>query len=180
MIGITVACLVISGLAAIAFYGANYRLRAIVDDAIAPLKAPERQFGYSLQELVGFKARGANQPTVLRRSALEVYRRKILVIDIGFAIGLGIFCLAFWLLIAQHATSLLVTWLALIGGAAGLLYGLFDVCEDVVLRNLLQPDRAITGLEARAASVLTQAKIATICRGHCVCAAWNCVQTLLA
>jgi hypothetical protein len=160
---ITVTCLILTGLTAIGFYGANYKLRIAVDDAVAPLQVPERQFGYTAQDLVVFTAKSDGQPTSFGRSALELYRERVLLLDIGFAVALGLFCLAFWRLAVQQVPSPIGVWFCVICGTAGLLYGLFDVCEDIMLRALLQRDRPINNLEAGLASVLTRFKMVAIC-----------------
>lgn len=160
---IGVTCLVLTGLATVGFYGANYKLRVAVDDAVAPLKVPERQFGYTAQDLVAFTAKSAEQPTSFGRSALELYREQVLVLDIGFAIALGLFCLTFWLLVAQQVTSQIGGWLCMTCGTAALLYAVFDVCEDVILRGLLERDRPISFFASELSSVLTRLKVVAIC-----------------
>ena len=93
----------------------------------------------------------------------ELYRERVLLLDIGFAVALGLFCLAFWRLAVQQVPSPIGVWFCIICGTAGLLYGLFDVCEDITLRALLQRDRPINNLEAGLASVLTRFKMVAIC-----------------
>ena len=155
--------LIVLGIATIGFYGANYKLRAAVDEAVAPLKVPERRPGYNAKDLKDFRTKALERPTRTEGTALELYRQSVLPIDIGFAIALGLFSLVFWALIAPHVSMPLARSLCLAAGVAGLLYGVLDVCEDIVLRVLLQPDRDISELAASGANALTWLKIVTIC-----------------
>jgi hypothetical protein len=113
--------------------------------------------------LIVFREKSADRPTSLGQPALQLYRERVLILDIGFAVALSLFCLAFWRLVAQQAPSPFTTWLSIIGGTAGLLYGFTDVCEDVVLRALLERGRPISNFESTFASVVTRLKIIAIC-----------------
>ncbi|MDE5464913.1 hypothetical protein [Bradyrhizobium sp. CSS354] len=161
--GVCIAGLVVSGVATIVFFGANHRFREAVDQAIAPMKVPERRWrGYSAQDLADFKRVGLERPTTFGKSALDVYRDRVLVLDLGFAVALGFFSLLSWVVAVQQIGSPLVSSFAMFGGMAGFIYGCSDVGEDFMLRMLLRPERIVRDDDARRATALTWLKFAMI------------------
>lgn len=158
-----IAGLVASGAATIGFYHANHKLRSAVDEAVAPLEVPERRRrGYSDQDLVDFRTFALSRPTPFGKSALEIYRERVLKIDIGFAVALGLFSLLGWIVVAQQVGHPLALSFAMLGGFASFLYGLSDFGEDVMLGMLLNPDRAIHHRKVERAAAFTLLKMITI------------------
>lgn len=159
-----IAGLAVSSLATVGFYHANHKFRSAVDDAVAPVKVPERrQEGYDAQDLVDFRALAQSRPTKLGPPALDIYIGRVLTIDIGFAVALGAFGVFCWTTIAQNTNHPLVSGLAMFCGFMSFLYGISDLTEDIFLRSLLRPDRPITYFAAQNAAACTRTKIVTIC-----------------
>ncbi|WP_407193231.1 hypothetical protein [Bradyrhizobium sp. STM 3566] len=162
--GVCIVGLVVTGVATLGFFGANHKFGAAVDRAVAPIKVPERRWrGYSAQDLNEFRIAALKQPTAFGKSALDLYRDRVLLIDMGFAVALGFFSLLSWVVAAQQAGSSFVSSLAMFCGTGGAIYGLSDLGEDIILRMLLQPGRAVRDDDAKRATALTSLKFATIC-----------------
>ncbi|WP_141137137.1 hypothetical protein [Tardiphaga sp. OK246] len=155
--------LLVSGAATVSFYAWNSGFRAAVDQAAAPIKVPERSFGYSANDLVSFREVASRHPTKFGRSALDLYRDSVLCIDIGFAISLSLFSFLCWYIAAQRIDIPVLQSVALIGQMAAFIYGLSDVAEDVTLRLLLAPHRQIRVSDATRASTLTLLKMLSLC-----------------
>jgi hypothetical protein len=155
--------LIVLSIATVAFYCANRKSRAAVDQATLPLKAPETRWKYSATDLIDFRLSASTYQAGLGRTALDTYRSRVLWLDIAFAISLALFGMTCWVLIAQRLTLPVVFWVALVCGLSAFLYGVFDVAEDVHLRKLLRPDRTISDADAAKSVFLTRLKFATIC-----------------
>lgn len=159
-----IAGLAVSGLATVGFYHANHKFRSAVDDSLAPVTVPERRKnGYNAQDLIDFRTLALNRPTSLGEPALDVYRQRVLKIDIGFAVALGFFGVFGWVVIAQCTGHPLVLALAMFCGFMSFLYGVSDLTEDLLLGILLEPNRPVSYQAAQNAVACTRTKIVTIC-----------------
>lgn len=147
----------------ILFHFLNRKLRDLVDAAIAPLKVPERRpSGYSQADLATFRDVAA-QTQADGRSALNLYRGKILTIDLGFAVCLAAFSYIAWDYAApsQAALNGTIHWLGWLGRLMSLVYGLADVAEDVLLMALLRPQKPV-GKRTSLASLCTRGKMISL------------------
>ncbi|UFZ08074.1 hypothetical protein LQG66_18055 [Bradyrhizobium ontarionense] len=155
--------LMLSLVLTVAFHFLNRTPRLSVDRAVAPLRVPERTRGYSADQLIAFRLRALDTDTKARQTALSIYRDKVLRIDIGFAVALGLFSALLWHWITPYLPSQpFLTGVSWIGWSASFLYLIFDVAEDIALIQLLSPDRAIGTGEASIASTFTVGKLVFI------------------
>lgn len=159
--GILVGGIAVSGLITVGCYSANARFRASVDHAVTPLRVPERRQTYTAKDLQEFRSLSFSRPTTLGRSALEVYRQRVLLLDCGFAAGLGVFSLLCWFAASSHLTPSF-SWIAWFCGFWSVFYGFVDVGEDIMLRMLLNPNLEITEKKADGAATLTRLKFISI------------------
>jgi hypothetical protein len=99
-----------------------------------------------------------------QRTLLDRYIRPVLIWnDIIFAVALSIFSATLWIWIAVHFG--LSGWprhLLMALATSAILYGIFDVAEDIVLVRLLGKPDAISKREGQIASLLTRLKFLTI------------------
>lgn len=160
LLGWSIVGSVISGAATIGFYQANARFRAAVDEAVAPWTVPERLLRrYDAQYLIDFRAIALARLTASGKPALDVYRSRVLPIDLGFAIALGLFGLFGWLLAIHFAASTLMLAVGLFGGFASCVYAVCDLGEDILLRRLLDPEGSVAEQAAQKAATLTRMKL---------------------
>ncbi|MDA9463188.1 hypothetical protein [Bradyrhizobium sp. CCBAU 53415] len=130
------------------FHLLNRKPRALVDAAVSPLKVPERRpWGYTGLELQEFRETALQATAERGRSALDLYRKTVLLIDIGFAISLAFASFfLWWSAVPTMGPNGLVNWIATMGWILSLFYGGFDIGEDASLYFLLGYDS--TGSEA--------------------------------
>lgn len=147
----TVAAILLTTL----FYGMNSGLRDEVNQAISPSEVPERLTrGYSQKQFQEFQKVAATS-AVKSTSALELYRRRILVLDIGSCVFCAAASFLLWGLVekaalsahtlslfSNHGTAASVyVWavpkLCMVGAVFSILYGIIDAAEDVTLIYLL-------------------------------------------
>jgi len=171
----TVAAILLTTL----FYGMNSGLRDEVNQAISPREVPERlTHGYSQKQFQEFQKVAATS-AVKSTTALELYRGRILFLDIGFCVFCGVASFLLWGLVEKaalsvHALSLfsnhgaaasvyiwVVPKLCSVGAVFSILYGFIDAAEDVTLIYLLGEQTPTTS-QVQFASFLTVAKIVTI------------------
>jgi hypothetical protein len=130
------------------------------------MPTPERRVteGYNSDDLNQVAKHLRSHLRVDRRSLLELYIRPVLIWnDIIFAIALSAFSATLWLWIVVHFG--LSGWprnLLILLAASALLYGIFDVAEDVTLVRLLQKSDPISKSDGQIASLLTRLKFVTI------------------
>ncbi|WP_315745463.1 MULTISPECIES: hypothetical protein [unclassified Bradyrhizobium] len=153
--------LIVSLILTVATHFLNRRSRSIVDRAMAPLCIPERmRRGYDAHQLSAFIAKATSCSTDRGRTILDLYRGKVLSMDLGFAVGLCLFSALVWSLVTPHLPAYpLFTW---VGWTASLLYLCLDVAEDIALIRLLRADRQVGRMETSIASIFTIGKIITI------------------
>jgi hypothetical protein len=155
--------LTVSLMLTVATHFLNRRSRLTVDRAVAPLRVPERMLGYGANQLSVFVVKATNLLTESRQTVLDLYRGKVLPIDLGFAVALGLFSALLWTLIAPHLpTHPFFAWVSWIGWSASFLYLIFDMAEDIALFLLLRPDRQIRNGQASIASTFTVGKMISI------------------
>jgi hypothetical protein len=172
----TVAALLLT----ILFFAINSPLRDAVNAAVYPARVPERLTrGYDRKEFTDFQATaGAKEIDGEGMSAMELYRRRILLIDIGFCVFCGLASYFLWGLVAHAAMSApvlgLITnekaasiyiWvipkICVVGAVLSLSYALIDMSEDITLIKLLGLQEP-TVRQVQFASFLTVTKIVTI------------------
>ena len=153
--------IVLSGAVTVGCYVANTRFRAAVDDAMKPLRVPERRRSYTAEDLLEFRTISSNRPTPLGPSALDVYRRRVLVLDCGFAVALAVFSLLCWF-VATPNLAPSFRWIGWVCGFWSVCYGFADLGEDLMLRILLNPDQEIPERKADRAAAMTKLKFISI------------------
>jgi len=124
------------------FHFLNRKPRADIDAAVLPLKVPERRpYGYSARELGEFRTAALHAPAINGRSPLDLYRKWVLPVDIGFAIALALASYCLWrIMVPEMGANGLVNWISTMGWALSVLYGTFDFGEDASLFFLLERD----------------------------------------
>jgi hypothetical protein len=163
------------------FYGVNSGLRDQIRLTIKPSEVPEHMtHGYSQKEFIDFqKVAGARVVEGTSTRALELYRKRVLLLDIGFCVFCGLASFLLWGLVERAALSARVLYLlsdhqtiasvyswiipkiCFTGAAFSILYGIVDAAEDITLIYVLG-QLAPTPLQVQVASFLTVTKIVTI------------------
>jgi hypothetical protein len=167
------------------FFAINSPLRDEVNLAVKPATVPERLTrGYGQKEFSEFQAIArAKDIGGKGMNAIELYRHRILLLDIGFCVFCGLASYLLWGLVATAALSpgmlglfanqagaaSIYTWmipkLCFVGAVSSILYGVIDTSEDVTLIYLLGLQEPTVG-QVQFASVITVTKIVTIlCSG---------------
>jgi hypothetical protein len=128
------------------------------------LTTPERGFSYSAGDLRRVAEHLKSQPSSDHRTLLDLYIRPVLIWnDIIFAAALSIFSAALWIWIMMHfELAGLPRMLVMAAAASAILYGIFDVAEDVTLVRLLGKSDTISESEGWVACQLTRLKVVTI------------------
>lgn len=167
------------------FFAINSPLRYEVNLAVKPATVPERlTHGYGQKEFSEFQAIARAKDIAGKgMSAIELYRHRILLLDIGFCVSCGLASYLLWGLVEKAALSpgmldlfsdhaaatsiytLVIPKLCFVGAVSSILYGLIDTSEDVTLIYLLGLQEPTAG-QVQFASFLTVTKIVTIgCSG---------------
>ncbi|WP_342740319.1 hypothetical protein [Bradyrhizobium sp. B117] len=154
--------LIVGGIA----YVTNQPYRDDIDHALrGDLKIPERMlpWGYNADQVRQVKERLRGKLVDDRQTLLDVYVSPVLYWnDIVFAVGIAVFSASLWLwVLLQFEPTGLARWLVIIFAASGVLYGIADVAEDVMLARLFRANR-VSADEAHLASALTLAKVVTM------------------
>jgi len=144
------------------FHLLNRKPRADVDAAVIPLKVPERRYGYSARELGEFRTAALHAPAINGQSPLDLYRKRVLPVDVGFAVALALASYCLWqIAVPTMGANGLVNWISTMGWALSFLYGAFDFGEDASLFFLLKRDPTYSGT-VTFASLCTMGKMITI------------------
>lgn len=154
--------LIVAGIA----FVSNQPYRDEIDHALKPdLKAPERMlpWGYNEDQVRQVKQRLHGDLVDDRRTRLDVYVSPVLYWnDIVFAVAMAVFSASLWLwVLLQFEPMGLARGLVIIFATSGVLYGIADIAEDVMLARLFRANR-VSANEVRLASALTQAKMITM------------------
>ena len=164
-------------------FGMNSGPRDSNKQARQPVEVPERLIhGYSQKEFQDFQ-KIATAKVIGGTSTLELYRRRVLLLDIGFCVFCAMASFLLWGLLekaalSEYALSFLsnhvaaasvyswaVSKICFVGAVFSVLYGFIDAAEDVTLIYLLA-EQEPTSFEVHFASFLTVAKVVTIaCSG---------------
>jgi hypothetical protein len=151
---------------AVAAFLSNRAPRDSINASLATkgLTTPERGLSYSAEDLRQVAEHLKSQPSDDRRTLLDLYIRPVLLgNDVTFAAALSIFSAALWIWIMMHfELAGLPRTLVIAAAASAILYGIFDVAEDVTLARLLGKSDTISESEGRVACQLTRLKVATI------------------
>jgi hypothetical protein len=128
------------------------------------LATPESRFSYSARDLRRVAAHLKARPSSGHRTLLDLYIRPLLIWnDITFAAALSIFSAALWIWIMVHfELAGLPRCLVIAATASAILYGIFDVAEDVILARLLEKSDTISKAEGLIACQLTRLKMITL------------------
>jgi hypothetical protein len=157
---------VVSLIAAVTAFGANRPPRDAINVSLAnkSLKIPERLFSYDAGDIKQIAAELKSHVSDDRRSLLDLYIRPVLIWnDIVFAITLAIFSATLWLwVIMQFELAGLWRTLVIAAATSAMLYGIFDVAEDVTLVRLFRKSGTISEKEGWFACQLTRLKMVTI------------------
>jgi hypothetical protein len=179
--GATIGAIILTVL----FFAINSPLRDQLNRAVSPTTVPERLIhGYTQKEFSTFQIIARTK--VISGggvSAIEFYRNRVLLFDIGFCLFCGLASFLLWGLVEKAALSPAIiglfsdqgsaasiyTWvirkICLVGAVSSILYGLIDLSEDVTLVYLLGLQEPTVG-QVRFASFLTVTKVVTIaCSG---------------
>jgi hypothetical protein len=128
------------------------------------LTTPERRFSYGAGDLQRVAEHLKSQRSGDHRTLLDLYIHDVLISnDIIFAVALSIFSAALWIWIMLHFE--LAGWprnLVIAAAVSAILYGIFDVAEDVTLARLLGKSDTISKDEGAIACQLTQLKMITL------------------
>jgi hypothetical protein len=136
---LTAATFVLSALLFLVTGAMRRRLDAVLQRS--QLAVPERRWSYDQGYLIQFLnvLHAASQRSPERDDWLAYYRRRILVLDIIFAVIFAAFiALGSGLIAAHPARALWIPRAASTTAALGLLYGLSDVLEDITLKRMLR------------------------------------------
>lgn len=140
------------------------RTLAIARPGCAPLRTPEQMFGYRADDLETFMAALDKAPLGDGRTVLDLYVSPMLLYrDVLFAMALGAFAVLLDLWLSPYAARI-GNWLGslvLMAAAAGGLYAVADVCEDLALARILSSRKANPSATAVSSS-LTRAKLVLI------------------
>jgi hypothetical protein len=124
--------------------------------------APERLWTYDEDYLDQFVGQ-AKVATVYGVSALDIYRKVVLPLDVIFGACLAAFVALFWLAVANLAgVGPAVGRFALFAQCMGILYAFADICEDVKLFFILADANHVDPAETAAANALTRMKFVAI------------------
>ena len=144
----------------------NRPLREDIGSALSPerLKVPERMTSYDADILNRIALKLKSTPAGAHGTMLDLYVRPVLVWnDIIFAASLAAFSTSLWIWIAvQFKPAGLLFCLVALLAASSVLYGIFDISEDVALFKLLGKADQISQTKANAACWLTRLKLITI------------------
>lgn len=148
---------------AIAAFLNSRAARDSINESLASeeLSTPESRFSYSAGDLRRVAEHLKAQPSSGRGTLLDLYIRPLLIWnDITFAVALSIFSAALWIWIMVHfELAGLPCNLVIAATVSAILYGIFDVAEDVTLAKLLGKSDAISKDEGLLACQLTRLKM---------------------
>lgn len=151
---------------AVAAFLNNRASRDSINESLASkeLRTPERRFTYSAEDLQRVAEHLKTQPSSDRRTLLDLYVHPVLIWnDIIFAVALSMFSAALWIWIMVHfGLAGLPRNLIIAAAVSAILYGIFDVAEDVVLARLLGKSQTISKDEGLIACQLTRLKMVTL------------------
>jgi hypothetical protein len=151
---------------AVAAFLNNRAPRDSINESLASkgLTTPERGFSYNAKDLQQVAENLKSQPSGDHRTLLDLYIRPVLIWnDMIFAVALSIFSAALWIWIMVHfELAGLPRNLVIAATVSAILYGIFDVAEDVTLARLLGKSDTISKDEGLIACRLTQSKMITL------------------